>query len=475
MVSAMGVSRRRLCVMTLAISSFMHAACSPGAEPPNILLIVTDDQRPDTISALGNSIIRTPAVDDLVRRGTAFTRAITAIPICVASRAELLTGQDCRFNGKMNFGFSPKPGVKHLAAALHEAGYETCYVGKWHTPGRPSGNGYETTQGLYAGGGGRLPLTCPRDWKGMEVTGFLGWVFQTDSGQIFPERGVGLTPNISEAFADEALAFLNRRSSRPFFLHVNFTAPHDPLHVPEGYQDRCSALDVPLPRNFQPEHPFDHGNARGRDELLFSFPRTPEQTRAALAVYYTVIEHLDAQVGRLMSELDRRQLRENTLVIYTSDHGLAIGSHGLRGKQNMYEHTIGVPLVLSGPGIAAGRKTAAQCYLRDLYPTICDMAGVAIPETVQGRSLLPVLSGQQEQVYEAVFSHFRDSQRMIRTQEWKYVRYPLVDREQLFHLPTDPDELTNLVDVAEHRERREQLRRQLDAFDHQVENAAAPN
>lgn len=439
---------------------------SPGMKAdafaaPNILLIVSDDQRPDTIHALGNDLIRTPTLDRLVRRGTTFSRAITAIPICVASRAELLTGRNGRLNGNGDFGFSPRDGVPHLATTLRKAGYETCYVGKWHTRGRPSHHGYETVEGLYAGGGGKFPLTYPTDWKGMEVTGYRGWVFQTDDRQLFPEQGVGLTPNISEDFTAAAIRFLNRRSDRPFFLHVNYTAPHDPLFVPKGYEGKYRASDMPLPANFKTEHPFDHGNAGGRDEVLYNSPRTPEQTKAGLAVYYSVIEHLDASLGMLLDDLQQKGLSENTLVIYTSDHGLAMGSHGLRGKQNMYEHSVGVPLIFAGVDVPHAQIQEAQCYLRDLYPTLCSYASVAIPETVQGRSLKPVIDGQSEKVYDHVIASFRDSQQMIRTDRWKYIRYPLVDKEQLFDLQHDPAELVNLIDNPEHQPLVDKLRKQL--------------
>jgi arylsulfatase A-like enzyme len=216
-----------------------------------------------------------------------------------------------------------------------------------------------------------------------------------------------------------------------------------------------------LPRNFMAEHPFDHGNRNGRDELLFAMPRTEAETRDELAVYYSVISHLDAQVGRLLDELEQTGRLDRTVVLYTSDHGLAIGSHGLRGKQNMYEHTIGVPLLVRGPGIPAGRRTDAQCYLRDLFPTICELAGVAIPESVQGRSLAPVLRGEQEQVYDAVFTHFLKVQRAIRTDGWKYIVYPVAEREQLFRLTDDPDELTNLLDDPQHAETLNALRTRL--------------
>lgn len=426
----------------------LAASQARSADRPNVLFLLSDDQRPDTIHALGNEQIQTPNLDRLVREGTTFTRAITAIPICVASRAEIMTGRDGLRNGKKDFGFSPAGGVPHWAEVMRDAGYETCYTGKWHTPGRPGQHGYVRTEGLYAGGGGAWPMTYPVDWSGREVTGYRGWVFQTDDRTLFPEQGVGLTPNISEAFADAAIRFITGQRERPFFLHVNFTAPHDPLLVPRGYEGRYDAAKLPLPANFLPEHRFDHGNFKGRDELLFRWPRTPEETRGELAVYYAVISHLDAQVGRIVEALEKTGQLENTLIIYTSDHGLAIGSHGLRGKQNMYEHSVGVPLILRGPGIAADCRTTAQCYLRDLFPTVCDLAGIAVPEGVDGRSLRPVLTGEREEIYDAVYAHFRDSQRMVRTAEWKYVVYPQAGREQLFHVAEDPDELRNVVDQA---------------------------
>jgi arylsulfatase A-like enzyme len=460
----------------LVLLSLLLAPAVRGdaAQRPNVLLIVTDDQRPDTIRALGNEVIRTPNLDRLVHEGTTLTRAITACPICVASRAELLTGRNGCANGKGDFGFSPKAGVPHWASVMNEAGYETCYVGKWHTSGRPSTHGYVRSEGLYAGGGSNLPLTFPSDWKGMEVTGYRGWVFQTDDRQLFPERGVGLTPDISEDFADAAIGFLESRrrsipdassirdaARKPFFLHVNFTAPHDPLFYPTGLKTLYDPAEIPLPANFAPEHPFDHGNFDGRDEKLYHWPRTEEQNRQGLAVYYAVISHLDAEVGRLLKALERLRLERNTLVLFTSDHGLAMGSHGLRGKQNMYEHSVGVPLVVRGPGIDPGRRSDAQCYLRDLYPTVCDLAGIEIPDSVQGLSLRPVLQGEREQIYEEVYAYFRDSQRMVRTAEWKYVVYPQAGREQLFHLTKDPAELRNRAGDPQYGEVQADLVRRL--------------
>jgi arylsulfatase A-like enzyme len=271
-------------------------------------------------------------------------------------------------------------------------------------------------------------------------------VFQSDGRELLPERGVGLTPDISEVFADEAIRCLRAPRRGPFFLHVNFTAPHDPLFAPTGEEFAYDPAAVPLPRNFAAEHPVDHGHAGGRDELLFALPRTEEETRSELAVYYSQISHMDRQIGRILDELGQSGEQDRTIVIFTSDHGLAIGSHGLRGKQNMYEHTIGVPLIVRGPGIPAGRETDVQCYLRDLFPSICELAGVEVPESVHGRSLAAVLRGEQQPIYDAVFTHYLGVQRAVRTERWKYIVYPQARREQLFSTADDPDELRNLVD-----------------------------
>lgn len=158
-----------------------------------------------------------------------------------------------------------------------------------------------------------------------------------------------------------------------------------------GFERLVGFINSQLPANFLPEHPFDHGNLRGRDELLMAFPRTASEVRGELACYYAVISHLDRQVGRILEALRAAGQADNTLAIFTSDNGLAIGSHGLRGKQNMYEHLIGVPLIIRGPAVVRGRRTDAQCYLRDLFPTACDVAGIPVPQSVRGRTLLPVL------------------------------------------------------------------------------------
>jgi arylsulfatase A-like enzyme len=441
---------------------------SVQAKPPNVLFLLADDQRPDTIAALGNKIIDTPYLDSLVKEGTTFTRATCANPLCVPSRVEILTGTSGFRNGVLpGVSNTLKPGLAWWPEVLSKGGYHTWYVGKWHTAGRPSTRGYEESLGLFgSGAGAKAPPQV--DFKGRPVTGYRGWVFQTDDRKLFLDRGIGLTPDISNRFADAAITFLKRKPQRPFFLHVNFTAPHDPLLWPPGFEKKYDPKKMPLPVNYLPRHPFDHGNIRGRDEVLLPFPRTKRDIREELAAYYAVISHLDQAIGRILNTLKETGQADNTIVIFSSDHGLAIGSHGLRGKQNMYEHTIGVPLILRGPGIPRNARRDAQVYLRDLFPTVCELAHLEIPSSVQGKSLAGVIAGKEKQVYPHIFGYFKDVQRMIRTERWKLIYYPKINRYQLFDLSNDPHELKDLAQEAKYARVRAELKEKLEAWQREV-------
>ena len=383
---------------------------APAADQkPNILFLLADDQRPDTIAALGNPRISTPNLDRLVARGVSFRRATCSYPICVISRAEMLSGMHGWENGiNAMGGRSFQKDITFWAEALRESGYQTCYVGKWHTTGRPSRYGYGSVRGLFSGGGGKWWKEGQIDWKGTPVTGYRGWIFQDETGkEKYPDLGVGLTPDIDSKFADAAIAEIRSdHGDAPWFLHVNFTGPHDPLFIPPGTEGKYKAEEMMIPPNFTGQHPFDHGNLKGRDEMLLPFPRTGEDVRDLLRVYYSVVDYLDQQVGRIVAALEETGQLENTIIIYSSDHGMGVGSHGLRGKQSQYEHTINVPLIVAGPGVASGVRSDAQVYLRELYPTTCDLAGAEIPESVTGKSFADVLRGKTKQHHGEIFGYF---------------------------------------------------------------------
>ena len=477
MRGALGVDwvvMRWVTLLLLLATCLFPLFAAPDGSLPNVLLIVSDDQRPDTIRALGNTYIDTPNLDRVVQSGTSFTRAIVPIPHCTPSRAEILTGASTFRNHSAPFGKALNPELTFWGDVMRQAGYRTWYSGKWMTEGHPKNRGYDETSGLFSSGGGagRDRQTYPKSHNGQDVTGYTGWTFKSAEGKPELEKGVGLTPITDRHIADGAIALINRRPSQPFFLHVNFTAPHDPLHIPPGYEKRYDPAAMPLPPNFRPEHPFDHGNAGERDERMLPVPREPLAVKREIAAYYAVISHMDEQIGRILQALEATGQAGNTLVIFTSDHGLALGSHGLMGKTNMYEHTVGVPLVMSGPGIPRGQQLRAQTYLRDLYPTVCDMIGAPIPATVEGRSLMPVLRGQATEIYPEVYGYWhrvgRDDplpvQRMVRTDRWKLIYYTNVKRYQLFDLANDPHELKDLSADPQHAPVRGELEHKLDAW-----------
>ncbi|MGE0761208.1 MAG: sulfatase-like hydrolase/transferase, partial [Pirellulaceae bacterium] len=267
-------------MMPLVVLCFV-SGLAVGAPRPNIILIVTDDQRPDTIHALGNAIIQTPELDKLAARSFVFTRAYATYPICHVSRAQILTGCPA-FRALPQYPAGAiDPKLATLPRTLQTAGYVTWYSGKWHNDGQPKARGYTATRGLYSSGAGKgAPVQPSHDARGRPLTGYRGWTFKTDDGRIELDKGVGLQPDNSRHIAEGAIqALRDTPRDQPFFLHVNFAFPHDPRQWPAGAEGQYRADQMPLPANFAPVHPFDHGNLQGRDELLLPMPREPDAVR----------------------------------------------------------------------------------------------------------------------------------------------------------------------------------------------------
>lgn len=193
-----------------------------------------------------------------------------------------------------------------------------------------------------------------------------------------------------------------------------------------------------------PQHPFDNGEMLVRDEQLAPWPRTPKIVREALADYYSCVTYLDAQVGRIVATLKKNGQYDNTIIVFAGDHGLAIGSHGLFGKQNLYDHSMHTPLIIAGPGVPKNKRSDAFVYLLDIFPTMCDLSGVAIPPSVEGLSLVPVMQGKQKTRRDTIFTAYRNVQRAIRDRRWKLIMYPQINKTQLFDLKNDPNELNDL-------------------------------
>jgi arylsulfatase A-like enzyme len=272
------------------------------------------------------------------------------------------------------------------------------------------------------------------------------------------------TQHSSEVYADAAIRHLKGLSKRdkPFFMYVGFNAPHDPRQAPQSFLDMYPVEKIAVPPNFVPEHPFDQGEHRTRDEMLAPFPRTPHDVQVHRREYYALISHMDAQIGRVLDALEQSGRAKNTYVILTADHGLAVGEHGLMGKQNQYECSMRMPLILRGPGIRAGKVVDEMVYQHQMFATTCDLAGIPIPAHVEFPSLSPMLhSDKPEPIYDAMFGWLEDVQRSVRTKDHKLIYYPKLDRFQVFDLTNDSWEMHDLVDDAKYTQIQKALKAKL--------------
>ncbi len=423
------------------------ATCvSAQKQAPNVLFLFADDQRPDTVAAFGNEFIQTPAIDTIANRGMRFAHnyCMGSIhgAVCQPSRAMLMSGRSLwRVSMQLR-------GVPMMPTSFRKAGYETFVTGKWH-------NGQESVRGSFERGNAVM-LGGMSDHLRVPIRDFA-----PDGQMTKRRRGEKFS---SELFADAAIEFLRSRDrARPFFCYVSFTSPHDPRQPPEPYRQHYYDNRPPLPANFMPQHPFHNGWMVGRDEKLAAWPRTESVISDQLAEYYGMITHMDAQIGRILETLRASGDLENTIIVYTADHGLAVGSHGLLGKQNLYEHSMGCPLIFAGPGVPKG-TSAALTYLLDLFPTLCSLCGVKTPQGVEGRDLTPVIRGEREGVRETLFTTYEDKMRALRDSRFKLIRYPRIAHTQLFDLQEDPHELNNLAEKPEYATTVQTMRRELERW-----------
>lgn len=407
---------------------------------PNVLVLLTDDQQYNTIAAAGNAAIRTPHLDRLLREGTACECACHMgsmnAAVCIASRAMILTGRSLfRLRGD---GRVIPPEHVTLPETFRRSGYHTVHVGKWHQDKASFARSFS--------GGDAIHFSGSSDHYAVDVRPF-------DPTGVYADKDVKIVRgrHSTEIFCDAALAFLRSADAQqPFFAYVAFTAPHDPRTAPQDFRALYNPDTLSLPPNFMPEHPFDNGESQVRDELLAPRPRTPEAARAHLADYYAILSHLDHHVGRILNCLDETGLSDNTIVVFTSDNGIALGQHGLMGKQNLYEHSLRVPLILRGPGIPAGRCTSQRVFLFDLFSTLCTWTGLDIPESVDGRVIEIGKEGPAEG-REAMLFAYKHFQRAIRVGPWKVIKYNVqgTSHTQLFNLDEDRWEQFDLATSPE--------------------------
>lgn len=449
---------------------------------PNVLFFFTDDQRFDTIRALGNSEIATPNIDSLVERGTAFTNAYimggTSNAICMPSRAMLMTSRTLFHLQDRGEDFS----IDHvtLGETLQRAGYNCWGTGKWHSTTSSFARTFNGGAEIFFGGMDdhwNVPATNfdPTGKYESRIRQTVDFADQTVAEKTADHISAG--KHSSELFCDAAIDYLQGyNEEHPFFMYVSFMAPHDPRTMPQAYLSMYDPNKIELPENFVPEHPFDTGNLRGRDEMLGGFPRTPDEVHRHIAAYYAMITHLDAQIGRVLDTLKETGHGDDTIIVFAADNGLAVGRHGLMGKQNLYDHSVHVPLIMSGPGIPQNEQREAFVYLLDIYPTLCDLLEVPIPDSVEGKSLVPALADSDEHIRDHLLYAYRQFHRGVRDERYKLIEYVVEgDRTtQLFDLQKDPMEMSNLADDLLYAGHLERLRQELVRWRDELDDDGTP-
>lgn len=454
----------------------------------NVLVLMTDQHRVDTLGCYGNAVCQTPALDRMAGKGVRFDNAFTPTAICTPARASLLTGvlpfrHGLLANHERNVGYREELDGRYptFSEPLHAAGYQVGHVGKWHVGKElgPAGHGFDGVD--YPGWGNpvrhpdylrylaerklpefglrhRVRGTFPNGEPGNLLAGITGQPAEATFEYFLAERTIERLRTYAETY---------RRDGRPFFLACNWFGPHLPYCLPEAYYRRYDPADVQLPaslaENFaaKPKVQQHYSAHWGLNSLPL------EQWRELIAAYWGYVSLIDEQVGRITAVLDELGLTDETVVAFTADHGEFTGSHRLHDKgPAMYDDIYRIPLLIAGPGIRQGASEDRFVTLIDLTPTIAELAGAPTPGHYDGASLVPMLRGDPLPdwpdfvVAEFHGHHFPYPQRMIRTHRHKLVINP-ADRNELYDLATDPHELHNRYEHPEFGPVRRELMRRL--------------
>ncbi len=478
-------SRRTFLKQSLALfgAGLMGRAAAQRAQQPNFLFLFADDQSYETIQALGCSEIHTPNLNRLVRAGTTFTNAYNmgawGGAVCVASRTMLLTGRSLwQANEANNKQEGGKTGISDMVRdrqlwpqLLEDVGYDTYMTGKWHVSTDAAGI-FNDVRDVRGGMPKQTPegYNRPRDEAEYNEAG--AWKPWDAKHGGFWEGG----KHWSEVVADHAIDFIEAASKKdnPFFMYTAFNAPHDPRQSPKKFIDMYPLDKVSVPENFLPNYPYDEEigcNPTGlRDERLAPSPRTEYSIKVNRQEYYAIITHMDEQVGRILDALEASGKADNTYIFFTADHGLSVGHHGLIGKQNMYDHSLRVPLMVTGPGIPKNRLLAGDVYLQDIMPTTLELAGAKKPGAVFFNSLMPMVRGECEENYESIYGGYTKVQRAVRVDGYKLIVYPKAKATRLYNLEQDPQEMNDLANDPKHAGLKKRMFKKLLALQKDLED-----
>ncbi len=472
-------SFKKLCkkgiVACTVILAFIHCGVKPPtsiSKKPNIILLLTDDQTYTAINALGNSEIITPNMDRLVSMGTSFSNAHNMGAwngaVCVASRAMIISGRAVWQAKNISDDWKKNDSIaKTWVKLMESAGYETYMTGKWHVdadaakvfkhvknvrPGMAEDkwDSKFINKNREAINTGKLNADAfmPPGYNRPKNADDTAWRSYNSDIAGYWKGG----EHWSKVLADDAINFIETASkdARPFFMYIASNAPHDPRQAPKKYWDLYPLDKISLPKSWMPVYPYKDAIDNGptlRDEALAPFPRTEYAIKSHIREYYASITYLDEQIGRILTALESARKLNDTYIMFTSDHGLAIGKHGLMGKQSLFEHSVKPPLIIAGPGIRKNARVDAQVYMQDLMATSLELGGVKKPPYVFFNSLLGLARGTtSKSKYPAIYGSYINVERSIHKGNFKLIVYPKIKKTLLFDLKNDPEEMNDLAD-----------------------------
>lgn len=439
----------------------------PEQTKANVVLIFADDQMWNSLGLLEDSEVKTPNLDSLAAKGVAFSNAYNmgsyAPAVCVSSRAMLNTGAFLwraealtKYRRNMPDRNSPKnlntinyvleksTPEAYWSQYMQQAGYETYFAGKWHVQGVDANKIFDHTLNVRGG----MPKAHSTFYNRKFEPGKPDGVPYNKALEGFWKGG----KHWSEVLADDSETFFQqaKASDKPFFMYLAFNAPHDPRQAPKKYVDMYDVDKIKVPENFLPEYPYNEYAGAGRtlrDERTAPFPRTEHAIKVTRQEYFALITHMDEQIGRILTALENSGKADNTYVFFTADHGLAVGDHGFLGKQNMYDSSMKVPFLLTGPGIPANSTVAAPIYLQDVMATSLAIAGVEKPSQVDFNNILPLAQGKTTKgKYGSIYGAYSVTQRMYRNDKYKLVMYPRANVVRLYDMENDPLETKDLAE-----------------------------
>ena len=458
---------------------------------PNVVIILVDEQKADSLPLYGNPIVKTPNLERLAAEGVLFNHAYATCPICVPARVSLMTGRYPHTTGSRSNGFLLQSGERHLVEIFHHHGYRTGLVGKNHC--------FQESDLAYFDylweAGHQGPLEPPNEtaaaakrWLQESGVGRKAWGAERNP---YPAESLG-----TALVTDHAIHFIEDQRKQPFFLWYSIPDPHTPLQTASPYAEMYAPQDVPLPPQLDGEIETKPPAQQIDYQALAGDKVTESEMRQAIAMYYGMNTYIDDQVGRFLDRLDDLGLRENTIILYLSDHGDYMGEHRMiRKSKALYDCLTHVPLMISWPGtIAAAPPRDEFVCLEDILPTLMDLLGWEIPGGVQGQSFAPLLSGDGPYTArDAIFGEIgiegdpyplaawntfpagsltpdftpqnkkggRGRIKSIRTDTWKLVYYPGQPYGELYNLQEDPWELYNLFEQPAHQSLIQELKGRL--------------